>query len=225
MLNKQAALVSLLGKSAKIQTDETKGCCVNQDLNEMYRQTVQICTLFAACCQTRANFGLSDVAMQASYPVVCRFLLEDAPNASDRAYVLSELLRNLNGFETIKNEWFEYHNEHLREVVAEFSSRTEQKMNDKHIKKLAKLWEFGKNIPCNSNTMPGLAAEIGLSPDEFVSLNKFLVASEVVSYYDNFFEFTMQVWCERARMLHTETTELFEQINHESSLHVTKVKP
>ena len=225
MLNKQAALVSLLGKSAKIQTDVTKGCCVNQDLNEIYRQSVQICTLFAACCQTCANFGLADIAIQSSYPVVCRFLLEDTPHASDRAHALSELIRNLNGFETIKNDWYEHHDQHLRELVAEFSSRTEAKMNDKHIKKMAQLWEFGKNIPCNSNTMPAFATEIGLNQDEFVSLNKFLVASEVVPYYNNFFEFTMEVWCERARMLHTQTAKLFEKINHESSLHVTKVKP
>lgn len=198
---------------------------MNQDLNEIYRQTVQTCALFAACCQSRANYGLSEVALQASYPVVCRFLLEDTEGAANRAHVLNELLRSLNGLEMIKSEWQEYNEDNLRTLLVDCAPRVEQKMSDKHIKKMAQLWEFGQNIRYSSDTINSVAEKIGVKPEEFVALNKKLVSSDLIHYYKDFFDFTMEVWCERAKALHTQTSDVFAQINEESSLHMTKAKP
>lgn len=196
---------------------------MNQDLQEIYQQTVKTCTLFAACCEDRANFYLVDIAIQSSYPVVCQFLIEDVDNANNRAYVLQQLLANINGATTIKSDWQEYNKHALREYLTKWAPQIQSKMNDGHIRYMAQMWVFGQNIEYNQQTIAYIAKNLGVTETELPNLNK-IFTNSAGDHYHNFFEHVMQSWCKRASVIHNQTQEVFNKITDETSTIAKKVK-
>lgn len=182
---------------------------MDQDINDVYRQTVKISTLFASCCKERANFYLASMALESAYPIVSQFLLEDAPNASNRAYVLEQLLSSLNGEDEIKRSWFEFNKNTLRSFLQEFAPHIERKMTDKHIENMAGLWNFGQICRVKETTGHEITRTLGLSETELKQLNKKLIDESSTEYYENFFKKTIEQWCRRAQNVYQHTNQTF----------------
>lgn len=196
---------------------------MDQDLNDVYRQTVKISTLFAAGCEDRANFYLATMAMQAAYPTVCEFLLEDIPNATNRAYVLEQLLTSLNGHATIKSDWIEYNQRMLRGFLQSSAPQIERKMSNKHVENMAALWRFGQNIQIKENTLYHIASSVGISEEGLKQLNKKLIDQSTSAHYTNFFKEVIGKWCVRATAMHKQTHQVFEDVNQKIAT-TSKVK-
>lgn len=186
---------------------------MDQDLNDVYRQTVKISTLFASCCKERANFYLATMALEAAHPIVSGFLLEDVPNATNRAYVLEQLLSALNGESEIKSSWIEFNQHRLRSFLQAVAPQIERKMSDKHIENMADLWRFGQNIQIKEATIYDTARRVGVSESELKQLNKRFIDQSTSEYYEKFFKEAVKQWCDRAKTIHQQTQTVFEDVN------------
>lgn len=196
---------------------------MDQDINDVYRQTVKISSLFAAGCEVCANFYLGAIAIQASYDTVCRFLLEDVEQANNRAYVLEQLLSSLNGEATMKNDWIQYNKRTLRTFLHNVSPKIESKIGDKHVENIALLWRFGKNMDGKEIALYDTPITFGLNEAELKRLNKILIDPCTSNHYTDFFKDLAKKWCERANIIHQQTQQVFDDVSKKTTLN-SKVK-
>ena len=186
---------------------------MDQDINDVYRQTVKISTLFASCCEARGNYYLSTMALDSAHPVVCHFLLEDVEHANDRAYVLEQLISSLNGEAIIKRDWEEYNKHMLRGFLRNIAPQIERKMSDNHVENMANLWRFGQNIHFKETTVYDIARGLGMSETELKQLNKKLIDQSTSVHYEAFFKETAKRWCKRANTIHQQTQQVFQDVS------------
>ena len=187
---------------------------MNADIKDIYQRTVKISTLFASCCEHLANFYVAEMAIKASYPIVCRFLLEDAEDASEKAYVLEQLLNNLNGQNSIQKSWHLYNKRKVQNFLRETVPKIERKMEDEHIENLAYRWNFGRNIDPQKMANSHLKQVLGITENDFVTLNKQLTDVSTSNYYLDFFNVVMEEWCLRAQKIHQQTNQTFNDLNN-----------
>lgn len=187
---------------------------MNADIKDIYQQTVKISTLFASCCEHLANFYVAEMAMKASYPIVCRFLLEDAEDAKDKAYVLERLLNDLNGQNSIQANWHLHNKKKLQNFLREIVPKIERKMENNHIENLAYRWDFGRNVASQKIPRGYLKQELGMTEDDLEILNKQLTHVSTSNYYLDFFNVVMEEWCQRAQKIHAQTIQTFNDLNN-----------
>lgn len=196
---------------------------MNADIKDIYQQTVKISTSFASCCEHLANFYVANLALQASYPVVCRFLLEDAENSNDKAYVLEQLLNSLNGQNSIQANWLSYNKKKVQNFLRVYVPKLEHKMEDKHIENVAHRWEFGQNIDFKKIGQGRLKQELGITENEFALLNNQLTNVSTSDYYLDFFNVVIEEWCQRAQKVYTQTNQTLNTLTNQTATNL-KVK-
>jgi len=198
---------------------------MTNDANALYKKAIEAATVFASCCEELGNYGVSELALEACFPVINQFLLDDVTNSDARSHTLLQFLKNLNGPNTIKSNWTAHQTSHLEDFLISAVPQLVNKMEAAHIQRVGKLWSFGRNITYSAKSVEEIADSVGLSIQEFKTLNKILVDPQTTEYYQEFFVSQIDMWCHRAAVFHANATKIFEDSMNQSVVNSFRANP
>lgn len=184
---------------------------MNRDFDVLYTKAVELSCLFADSVKETANITVSNLAINNSFPIISRFLLEEGDGVVKEQWMKS-FMENVLSPKMLRDCWVEYNDNNLRHLLNENVPTLSQKMDTGALKELAARWRLGQNVSHTLENRRPTANLFGLSENEFVQLNEFLVNKSVMGYYDKFFQERAKNWCETAQKYNQKKREEFEKI-------------